>query len=227
MKIALIIFTRNELKNSKYIYNKIPFNLVDRTYVIDGNSTDGTKEFWLRKNIKVFNQKYRGVGGAYHSAFENTKEYGLIFFHPDGNMDPKDIRKFVNELNQRKGFIVATRMIKGARNEDDGKFFKPRKWFCQFLAFMANARWGREDNRTTDVTQGYRAFNRETFKELGINKPNSIAPDYEQVIRALKKNIKINEFPTFENKRKYGETSMGSIKTGVENLKVFLNELMN
>lgn len=226
MKIALVIFTRNERENSERIYPKIPKDIVDAIYVIDGNSSDGTREFFEKKKIKVFGQKYPGVGGAYESAFINTKEEGSIFFHPDGNMDPQDIRKFVNYLRKGNGMIIATRMVKGAYNEEDDKFLKPRKWFCQILGIIANIFWGRDGNRCSDITQGYRAFSRTTYQKLGIKIPNPIAPDYEQVIMALKKGIKITEFPTKEGKRVYGETSMRSFKTGWENIKVLLNEVI-
>ena len=45
MKTALIIFTRNERKNSEKMFPKIPLELVDKTYIIDGNSTDGIENF--------------------------------------------------------------------------------------------------------------------------------------------------------------------------------------
>src|SRR5437016_6295526 len=138
MKIALIIFTRNERKNSEKIFSKIPLKLVNAEYVIDGNSTDGTKEFWESKKIKVFGQKYKGVGGAYESAFRNTKEDALIFLHPDGNMDPKDIAEFVKRLKRGEEFIVASRVVKGARNEEDEQTFKYRKWSAQLLARIIN-----------------------------------------------------------------------------------------
>ncbi|OGM04076.1 hypothetical protein A2715_04940 [Candidatus Woesebacteria bacterium RIFCSPHIGHO2_01_FULL_39_32] len=227
MKVALVIFTRNERKNSELIYSKIPRNLVDAIYVIDGNSNDGTSEFWKSKRIKVFGQKYKGVGGAYESAFRSTKEDALIFFHPDGNMDPKDINKFVKLLKKGHEFIVASRMIKRAYNEEDDQILKPRKWFNQGLAIIANIIWGRNGNKCTDTTQGYRAFTRNAWKKLKINIPNPVAPDYEQIIRALKYNVKIADFPTKEGKRIHGETTMPSFKTGRENLKVLWNELIS
>lgn len=225
MRIALIIFTRNERKNSERIFPQIPFKVVDKVYVVDGNSSDGTKEFWKSKSVRVFGQKYKGVGGAYESAFRNTKEDGLIFFHPDGNMDPKDITKFVDYLKKGADFIIASRMIKGGVNEEDDQFLKPRKWFCQMLGLMANTIWGGR-NSCSDITQGYRAFTRDGYKKLKITIPNAIAPDYEQVIRALKYGVRITEFPTKESKRVYGETSMTSLKTGWENIKLLLNELI-
>lgn len=225
MKIGLIIFTRNERKNSERIFSKIPSKIVNKVYVIDGNSTDGTQEFWKSKKIKVFGQKYKGVGGAYESAFKNTKEDALIFFHPDGNMDPKDIKKFVKLLSSGSEFIIASRMIKGGINEEDSQFLKPRKWFCQIMGKIADILWAKNGNYCTDITQGYRAFTRNAWKKLKIKIPNAFAPDYEQVIRGLKNNITITEFPTKETPRLYGETSMGSIKTGKEHLKLLFNEI--
>lgn len=225
MKIALIIFTRNERKNSEATFPKIPKNIVDKIYVVDGNSQDGTREFFQRLKVEVFGQTYPGVGGAYESAFKNTKEEALIFWHPDGNMNPNDIKKFVLLLQKGSDFIVASRMIKGAYNEEDDEFFKPRKWFNLSLAFICNLIWGRGGNKTTDIVQGYRAISRKAFNEMKIKIPDAVAPDLEQIIRALKFGIKITEFPTKEGKRIYGKTSMTSFKTGKENLKVFFNEL--
>lgn len=221
---ALIIFTRNERKNSEKIFLKLTKDLINKIYVVDGNSTDGTKEFWQSKKIKVFGQKYPGVGGAYESAFSNTKEDALIFFHPDGNMNPKDIKNFVEILKSGADFVVASRMIKGGVNEEDNQFYKPRKWFCRLLGMTANIIWGRNNNSCSDITQGYRAFSRIGWMKLKIKIPNAIAPDFEQVIRALKYDVKIIEFPTIEGKRVFGETSMRSLKTGWENIKVFLKE---
>lgn len=225
MKIALVIFTRNELENSKKIYSKIPFKLVDKTYVIDGNSTDGTQEFWKSKKIKVFGQKLKGIGGAYESAFRNIKNDALIFFHPDGNTNPNDIKRFVSLLKEGKEFIVASRMIKGAYNEEDDSQIKPRKWFNMSLALILNILWGRGGNRCTDVTQGYRAFTRKGYKKLKIKEFPPNGSDFLQVIRALKHGVTITDFPTKEGKRVYGESSFPSFKTGLDQLRVLWDEL--
>ena len=226
MKIALVIFTRNERKNSEKIFSRIPFQLFDGVYIIDGNSTDETRKFWEDKKIKVFTQKYKGVGGAYESAFRNTKEDALIFFHPDGNMNPNDLKEFIALLKKGYPFIVASRTIKGGTNEEDGQLFKYRKWSAQALGFFINLWWGSNGNHATDLTQGYRAIRRDVYKKMHIKIPNAVAPDIEQIIRALKRNIYITEFPTKEKKRMYGETTMPSFKTSVENIKVFLKEFL-
>ena len=226
MKIALVIFTRNERKNSEKIYSKIPKNIVNSIYVIDGNSIDGTQEFWKNKYIQVYSQKYKGIGGAYESAFRCTKEDALVFFHPDGNMEPQDLKKFVKLLKEGHQFIIATRMIKSAFNEEDDQLLKPRKWFNQGLVAITNIIWGENDNKSTDPTQGYRAFTRKAYEKLKIKIPPPNASDYQQIIRALKTGVKITEFPTIEGKRIYGESSFPSFKTGLDQLKLFWKELI-
>lgn len=226
MKIALIIFTKNERVNSEKIYSKLPKKVVDKICVIDGGSSDGTQQFWKSKHIQVCPQKYKGVGGAYESAFRNIKEDALIFFHPDGNMEPKDIKKFVRLLKEGHEFIIATRMVKGAYNEEDNQLLKPRKWFCQGLVIITNLIWGRGDNRCTDPTQGYRALTKKGYGKLVIKIPPPNASDYQQIIRALKRRVKITEFPTIEGKRVYGESAFPSIKTGLDQLKLLWKELV-
>ena len=158
MKIALIIFTKNERKNSERIFPKISKNVVDAIYVIDGDSSDGTQEFWKSKGVEVFGQNYPGVGGAYESAFKKTKEEALIFFHPDGNMDPNAIKKFAKFLRKGEQFIVATRMTKEAFNEEDVELLKPRKWFCQGLGLITNIFWGRKGNKCKNCRSACRYF---------------------------------------------------------------------
>ncbi|OGE36804.1 hypothetical protein A3B45_00295 [Candidatus Daviesbacteria bacterium RIFCSPLOWO2_01_FULL_39_12] len=226
MKIALVIFTKNERRNSEKMFPKIPLRLFDGIYVVDAKSNDGTRDFYKAKKIKVFDQIYPGVGGAYESAFRNTKKDALVIFHPDGNSDPKALSKMVQLLRKGEQFIIPSRMIKGAANEEDDQSFKYRKWSNQLMSTLVSMLWGRDGNKCSDLTQGYRAMTRRAYEKLNIKIPSPIAPDIEQVIRALKRGIKIVEFPTREGHRLHGKTSMPSIRTSIENLKVFFRELL-
>lgn len=226
MKIALVIFTKNERKNLENIFSKIPLKVVDKVYVIDANSTDGTREFFQKKKIKIYDQEYKGIGGAYESAFRNIKEEALVFFHPDGNMDPEDIKEFVKRLKKGEQFIVASRMIKGAFNEEDYHLLKPRKWFNIALAQITNMIWGGGKNGCSDVVQGFRAITQKAYQQFAITKPHPIGPEFEQVIKALKNKIKITEFPTREEPRLHGDTTMPSFKTGKGNIEVLLKEML-
>lgn len=227
MKIALVLFTKNELKNLEAIFSKIPQRATNKIYAVDANSTDGTREFFKKRKVRIYGQDYKGIGGAYQSAFKNIKEDALIFFHPDGNMNPKDIAVFANRLRKGERFIVGSRMTKGAKNEEDSNFFKPRKWFNIGLATITNIFWGRNGNKCTDVVQGFRAIRTDVYKKLKISRPHPIGPEFEQVIRALKLGIRITEFPTVEKPRTHGETTMPSLKTGWGNIEALLKEVFS
>ncbi len=70
MKTTLVIFTLNEIEASHAMFSRIPFDNVDEAFVIDGNSTDGTIEFFRENNIPVYLQDKPGHGEAYKLGLE-------------------------------------------------------------------------------------------------------------------------------------------------------------
>ena len=94
MKIGLVLLTMNELDGSKALFDKIPWEEFDEKIVLDGNSTDGTYEFYKSKGIAVISQKNKGLGNAVIEAMNTVTTDAVVFFHPDGNMDSKDTLKF-------------------------------------------------------------------------------------------------------------------------------------
>lgn len=126
VQTTLVILTRNEIEGMSALINKIPFDAVDEYFAVDYNSTDGTVEFLKKNKIKLIHQKKPGRGRAFEIAAKNAKGKYLIFFSPDGNEDPRDIRKLV-KLAQGNDLVIASRFMKGSRNEEDDKLFKFRK----------------------------------------------------------------------------------------------------
>ena len=51
--------------------------------------------------------------------------------------------------------------------------------------------------------------------------------EYQMTMRAMKKKIKISEFPTVEGKRLHGETQAKSIPTGLKFIKCFIKEFFS
>jgi glycosyltransferase involved in cell wall biosynthesis len=57
MNITLVLLTMNELEGSKAMFKKIPWQAFEEALVLDGNSTDGTRQFFESKGIRVVSQK--------------------------------------------------------------------------------------------------------------------------------------------------------------------------
>lgn len=223
MNISLVFLTLNEIVGSKALYENIPLNAFDESLVIDGGSTDGTKEFFHKKRIPVYVQEVKGRGEAFRIAFEKAKGDALIFFSPDGNEDPKDIPKFKSFLDKGYDIVIATRMVKGARNEEDDQILRWRKWANKSFTLMANLTWNK-GLFITDTINGFRAITRKAWQELALD-GQGYTIEYQSCIRAFKRGLKIAEFPTTEGSRIDDRGGSPSIKTGLVFLRLYFSEL--
>lgn len=223
MDVSLALITRNEIAGLQALFDRIPRHVVSETFAVDGHSTDGTIEFLRERGIPVYEQREKGLGAAMLEAREHAKGAALVFFHPDGNEDPGAIPEFVARLRAGSQFVVASRMILGARNEEDGQLLRWRKWANQGLAITANVLFARNGARTTDITNGLRAITCAAWDRMCLTS-RDLTMDFQMVIRALKLGMPIDEFPTQEGHRIGGATAFPSIPTGLKELELIWNE---
>ncbi len=228
IKIEICILCKNELKSfslTYYSFRKITKKIGLNFFVMDGNSTDGLINFYKKNNIKYYTQSTPGRGSAIIEAFALKKNIdALIFFSPDGNEDPHDLKKFIKYL-KNYDLVIASRMMKGGVNEEDNKIFRFRKWGNLFFNFLANFFFNKKNQYITDSINGYRAIRADTFKKLNCDEAG-YAIEYQMTIRALKADIKIKEFPTIENNRIAGISQAPSISTGFIFIRCLLKELI-
>jgi len=228
MKITLCILTRNERPCVEIVFPQLPAPGpaagFDEIVVVDGGSTDGTKEYFEERGIPVLGQSRRGRGHAFQIAFEEVETDAYIFFSPDGNEDPTDLPKFRPLLEQGYDLVIASRMMKGAKNEEDDQVIRLRKWANNAFNVGANLGFRRNGGFVTDSINGYRAITRQAARLLELDAPDYTI-EYQMTMRAFKKGLRIAEFPTIEHPRVAGETQAQSIPTGLRFMKAFWREL--
>ena len=207
-------------KKLKKELNKIKINF----FIMDGGSTDGSIEFYKKNNIRFFKQKRKGRGAAIIEAFKITKSDALIFFSPDGNENILDVKKIIKYLKEENDLVIASRMIKGARNEEDDKFFKFRKWANNIFNFLANLFFN-NNNYITDSINGFRGLKKDKFKKLKCDE-NFYAIEFQMTIRSMKIGYKIKEFATIESDRIAGVSQAPSIPTGLTFIRALLKEII-
>jgi glycosyltransferase involved in cell wall biosynthesis len=222
MKIVLCLLTYNERPCLEQIFPLIPQPSphagFDDLVAIDGGSTDGTLEYYRDQGVPVIGQSRRGRGDAFLLGFEQIETDAYIFFSPDGNEDAQDLPKFKPLLASGADLVIASRMMRGAENEEDIHFLKPRKWANNALNFLANSFFRKIGPYVTDSINGYRAITRHAAQELKLSALDYTI-EYQMTIRAFKKGMAIVEFPTREGQRVAGVSGVPSFPTGVRFLR--------
>lgn len=228
MKIALILLVRNERPCLEIVLPTIPppgpgagFDILA---AVDGGSTDGSVELLQTQGIHVVGQSRRGRGEAFHVAFREIEADAFIFFSPDGNEAVADLPRFRPLLEAGNHLVIASRMMKGAVNEEDGQLLKLRKWANNAFNLMANLCFRRSGPYVSDSINGYRAITREAASALKLD-ATDYTIEYQMTMRALKAGLRVAEFPTHEGQRVAGETQAQSIPTGLRFIRCLWREL--
>lgn len=221
MKTTLIILTRNEVEGLRRLFSALPLDKVDEVFAVDYRSTDGTKELFREKNIRVYEQDKKGRGEAFRLAAQKSSGDILIFFSPDGNEDPADIPKLIELVRGGADLAVASRFMKGSRHDEAHKLIPLRAWANRSFTLLANIFFG---GRMTDAINGYRAIRKDKFQSLRLD-AEGFAVEYQMSIRCMKLGYKIEEIPTIEGDRIGGQSTARSLPTGLQILRILLKEI--
>jgi glycosyltransferase involved in cell wall biosynthesis len=212
MKISLCLLVFNELEGCRIDVPNLPRTAFHEVFAVDGGSTDGTVQYLESQGIPVHRQPARGLNAAYiHAAHVATGDAVVVFF-PKGTIATDTLLLFPPLFEEGYELVVASRNIKGARNEEDGKLFRPRKWGVRGLAAFASLVWRREGNMIHDVLHGYKGFTVAAFRRIDPV-DHGLSIDLEMTIRSYRLRIRRTEFPVTEIARPFGETRFKILPT--------------
>lgn len=224
LRLSLCLLTWNEIEGCRHDVPRLPLDAFEEVFAVDGGSYDGTVEFLRARGIPVHPQPVRGYNQAYLHAFRMCTTDAIVLFHPKGSVDPAEVTKFRPLFQQGYDLVISSRMIRDARNEEDGKWFQPRKWFVVGLGVLSALIWRREGPVIWDVLHGFRGMRRDRF--IGIDLlPYGVSADLEMVVRGYRKQYRMIEIPVSEQPRLAGETHFKAFRTGKQLLAYILHEL--
>jgi glycosyltransferase involved in cell wall biosynthesis len=177
MKTTIIVPTLNELKGTQIILPQIKPEWYDQLIVVDGNSTDGTKEWCLEHGYTVFSQKRKGMWNAYKEVFEAGIITGdiVITFSPDGNSVPELIPLLTQKMAKGFDMVIVSRYKDNAKSYDDTKI---TGFGNHLLNGMINVLSG---GKYTDSLVMYRAYKTSIVSKLGFN--SEVPSLYKELIK--------------------------------------------
>ena len=215
----------NELDGCKTDVPRLPKDLFKEIYAVDGGSSDGTFDYLKDSGIPTYRQPIKSLNAAYHYAVEKCTSKALVVYFPKGTIAPTYLEDLVDAIMNHSDFVIASRNIAGAQNEEDLKLFKPRKWGVLLLSIFSSLCWRRKGPWIRDVLHGVKAFRIDAFKRMLISK-TGVTIDLEMVIRSYRMGISMQEVPVIETPRICGETHFRTLKTAKSLMMFLLRELL-
>jgi dolichol-phosphate mannosyltransferase len=198
--VTVVIPTKNEEGAIAEILDAVrPY--ANEILVIDGHSTDGTREIAAAKNARVLLDARRGKGEALRRSFSAASHEILVFIDADGSHDPHDIPKLLAPIRRNEAEMVIGSRTRGGSDELHGTAEQLLRYVGSQLIMLAiNYRFG---VRLTDSQNGFRAIRKDVAAALGA-KANLTTIEQEMLMRALKRGCRVVEVPTHEFERKSG-----------------------
>lgn len=221
MSVSIIIPAKNEAEGIKEIIEKVS-QYGDEVIVVDGHSTDNTKEIALQCKAKVIMDNNKGKGDAYRVGINAAKGDIIVFIDADGSHEPNDIPRLIEPIVQGKAdMVIGSRML-GGSDEFHGSFYNYiRMVGGGLITLIVNLRF---KTSLTDCLNGFRAIRKDVALDLNL-KANQFDIEHEMVMKCLKKGYKVCEISTHEYERKWGKSKLPTFRKAHHFLFRLLKEL--
>lgn len=197
---AIIICTKNEEMTIGDIIVRCQKH-TKHIIVIDGHSTDKTREIAAALGIQVYHDSGKGKGDAVKIALAKVDRKFLLFIDADGSHDPDDIPKLLKPLREDLAdHVVGSRILGGSDEAKKNIFQAIRMLGGEIITWGINRRF---KTNITESQNGFRAIKRTVALELALT-DDITTIEQEMTIKTLKKGFRIIEVPTREYCRCYG-----------------------
>ena len=226
--LSLIIPCYNEQDNLPLLFKKllkiqVKFNEI---ILVDNGSTDNTSliiEDFIKNNdscIKILKiKKNIGYGNGIMSGIRKSSGQIVAWTHADLQTDPQDVvdaYEYFISKNEDCNFI-----LKGKRKKR--KFFD--KLFTSLMSVVSSIAF---NIRLSDINAQPKMFSRNFIKYID-NAPNDFSLDLFILVKAIKLNYTILEYPVIFKNRNYGISKgggsfIGKIKLTLRTLS-YINKL--
>lgn len=208
--VSVVIPTLNEAGNIREALTTIEKTLPypKEIIVVDGDSTDGTKEIVKDANCKLIIEPRRGYGIALRTGFKHAKGDVIVMVDGDGTYEVRHIKLLLDTMIQKNAdMCLATRMYDPHKAMGMMNFVANKiMTFCFDFLFM---------QFLSDTQSGFRAISRSALEKVDLHE-DDMAFATEMLVQFAKKGFRMVEVPSTYKHRKYGKTKLRKIKSGVE-----------
>jgi dolichol-phosphate mannosyltransferase len=172
-----------------------------RVLVVDGHSTDRTREAAAAAGADVILDRGRGKGDAIQVASRAVSSEFTVFIDADGSHDPSDIPRLMAPILAGEADHVSGSRLMGGSSELHGGFDEfLRLAGSSFITACINWRFGVV---LSESQNGLRAIRTRVLQDLDLREDLTTI-EQEMVMKTLLKGYVMGEVPTHEYKRRHG-----------------------
>ena len=203
-KVSLVILARNEAKSIGAVIS-LGLQFADEVVVIDGHSTDETRDIAKRLDARIILDNRQGKGEAIRTATEVVKNEITVFIDADGSHFPGEIPMLCRDILKGDADLVIGSRGRGGSDELHGDLEKLIRMIGSDLILVGiNLRFGVS---LTDSQNGFRAIRTSVVKNLRLSEKITTI-EQEMTMKALKMGYIVSEVPSHEYARYHGASSI-------------------
>jgi dolichol-phosphate mannosyltransferase len=202
-RVTILLPTLNEEESIRHVIEDLPiYDLKNKGYdvnilVVDGESTDRTKEIAEDNGANVILQQGKGKGAGVRTAFSHADTDYLFMLDADGTYPGVYIMDMLTKLKSGYDVVLGSRLNGQIQ---PGAMTSTNYFGNKMLTLLANALYG---TRISDVCTGLWGFNSKVIKNLDLNS-NHFEIEAEMFATSVKNKYNITEIPISYKRR--GET---------------------
>jgi glycosyltransferase involved in cell wall biosynthesis len=212
MDISVVLPVVNERDNLGLLLPRLKFilereKLSYEIIVVDGNSTDGTREYAASMGARVMPERVRGYAGALMTGLDEARGDYILTLDADMSHDPDFVTKMWH-ARTRADIVIASRYVRG------GVAYSG--WLRRKLSDVLNFVLRRVLSVPVgDLSSGFRLYRREAVANLETESKNFEVQE-EVLVKAYARGYSVTEVPFVYFPRGAGRSHARVIAFGID-----------
>jgi len=176
--------------------------------VVDGGSTDGTREIARERGARVIEQTGSGKGQAVREGVANVEAAYVLMLDGDGTYDPEDADRMIEPLLEgRAEHVIGDRFA----DMKPGAMARLNRFGNRVINGAFRVVHGRD---LQDILSGYRAFTRASFERFRLE-ADGFTIETEMSVECVKRGVPVEVVPiTYRPRPDESETNLRPFRDG-------------
>ena len=207
-EVCVLVPTYNEAETVGTVVSGFRDEGFEHVLVVDGGSTDGTRDIASEEGARVIQQSGSGKGQAVREAMEYVDRPYVLMIDGDATYRPDEAERMLEPLVSGEAeHVVGNRFA----NMEAGAMSRLNQTGNRIINRAFAFVHGRD---LKDILSGYRAFTRRSFQRLGLS-ADGFGIETEMAVECVKRNVRTAVVPiTYQPRPAESQTNLRPFRDG-------------